>query len=104
MYFTIRYAGVYVLNTSDVRPWSIADLAVGRRIGGLFIPIALILAAIFALGPAGLIVGGVTAFRRRRHQNRPPPPWTRLPVLGPGPAPNRVGAGANPRSSGPAGP
>jgi hypothetical protein len=85
MYFTIRDPGVYVLNTSDVRPRSIADLAVGRRIGGLFVPIALILAAIFALGPAGLIVGGATAVRRRSHRNRPPPPWTGLPVPGPGP-------------------
>src|SRR5215470_1011140 len=86
MYFTIRYPGVYVLNTSDVRPRSIADLAVGRRIGGLFVPIALILAAIFALGPAGLIVGAATAVRRRSHRNRLPPPWSGQPVPGPGPA------------------
>jgi hypothetical protein len=86
MYFTIRYPGVYVLNTRDVTPRSIADLAVGRRIGALFIPIALILAAIFALGPAGLIVGGVTAVRRRGHRNRPPPPWSAQPVLAQEPA------------------
>jgi hypothetical protein len=86
MYFTIRHPGNYVLSASDVTPQSIADLAVGRRIGSLFIPIAVVLAAIVALGPAGLIVGGVTAYRRRGHRNRPPPPWTGLPVLGPGPA------------------
>ena len=85
MYFTIRRPGKYVLGTRDVTPQSIADLAVGRRLGSVFIPIALILAAIVALGPAGLIAGGVTAFRRRGHRNRPPPPWTELPVLGPGP-------------------
>jgi hypothetical protein len=86
MYFTIRHAGEYVLSAGDVTPQSIADLAVGRRIGGLLIPIALILAAIFALGPAGLIVGGVTAFRRRCHRDRPLPPWDALPVLAPEPA------------------
>ena len=85
MYFTIRHPGKYVLSTRDVTPQSIADLAVGRRIGSVFIPIVLILAAMVALGPAGLIVGGVTAFRRRGRRNRPPPPWTGLPVLGPGP-------------------
>jgi hypothetical protein len=86
MYFTIRQPGKYVLGASDVTPQSIADLAVGRRIGGLFIPIALILTAIFALGPAGLIVGGVTAIRRRGHRNRPPPPWSAQPFLAPEPA------------------
>jgi len=86
MYFTIRYPGVYVLDTSDVTPQSIADLAVGRPIGAPFIPIALILAAIFALGPAGLTVGGVTAFRRRGHRNRPPPPWSAQQVLAQEPA------------------
>ena len=86
MYFTIRHPGKYVLGTRDVTPRSIADLAVGPRIGGIFIPIALILAAIFALGPAGLIVGGVTFSRRRSHRNRPLPPWTGLPVQAKEPA------------------
>ena len=86
MYFTIRHPGKYVLGTRDVTPRSIADLAVGPRIGSIFIRIALILAAIFALGPAGLVVGGVTASRRRSHRNRPLPPWTGLPVQAQEPA------------------
>jgi hypothetical protein len=85
MYFTIRHPGRYVLGARDVTPQSIADLAVGPRIGGLLIPIALSLAAIFALGPAGLTVGGVTAFRRRGHRNRPPP-WSAQQVLAQQPA------------------
>jgi len=87
MYFTIRHPGKYLLAAGDVKPRSIADLAVGRRIGAaVTIPVVLILAAILVLGPAGLIVGGATAVRRHSHRNRRPPPWSGQPLLAPEPA------------------
>ena len=70
MSFTIGQPGRYVLAASEVTPASIVDVAVGRGIrGGVFVPIVLGLAGLFAL-VAGLVIGLVTAFRRRRARRR----------------------------------
>ena len=55
MYFTPHHPGKYLLVAGDVKPRSIGDLAVGRRIGAAVTsPVVLILAALLVLGPAGL--------------------------------------------------
>jgi uncharacterized membrane protein YhaH (DUF805 family) len=67
MYVTVGRPGRYLLGTSNPVPRSITDVAVGRGIGhGALISLLLALVALFALIPAGLLVGGVTASRRRR--------------------------------------
>lgn len=71
MYFTIGHPGRYLLRVSNAAPHSIADVAVGRGIGHGMLSLVLILVAVFALIPAGLVVGGVTFFRRRRARRSP---------------------------------
>lgn len=67
MYVTVGRPGRYLLGASNPVPRSITDVAVGRGIGhGALISLLLALVALFALIPAGLLVGGVTASRRRR--------------------------------------
>ena len=67
MYVTVGSPGRYLLGASNPVPRSITDVAVGRGIGhGALISLLLALVALFALIPAGLLVGGVTASRRRR--------------------------------------
>ena len=67
MYVTVGRPGRYLLGTSNPVPRSITDVAVGRGIGhGALISLLLALVALFSLIPAGLLVGGVTASRRRR--------------------------------------
>ncbi len=66
MYFTIGHPGGYLLSVSNATPHSIADVAAGRGIGHGTLSLLLILVAVFALIPAGLVVGVITFFRRRR--------------------------------------
>src|SRR5262249_11772913 len=67
MQVTIGHPGRYLLRATNVVPDSITDVAVGRGIGrGMLIPLVLSLVALFAFIPAGLLVGGITFFRRRR--------------------------------------
>jgi hypothetical protein len=71
MYFTIDHPGRYLLDAKNAIPRSITDVAVGRGIGHGMLWLLLILVALFALIPAGLVVGGVTFFRRRRARCNP---------------------------------
>ena len=66
MHFTIGHPGRYLLVAQNAIPRSITDVAVGRDIGHGMLWVLLILVALFALIPAGLVTGGVTFFRRRR--------------------------------------
>jgi hypothetical protein len=64
--FTITEPGTYVLSASEPTVPGITGVAVGTGIGRwIVLPIALILAAIFVLTPATLLVWLVTFFRRR---------------------------------------
>jgi uncharacterized membrane protein YhaH (DUF805 family) len=72
MYFTIGHPGRYLLAVKNAVPRSITDVAVGRGIGQGMLWLLLILVALFAFIPAGLVVGGVTFFRRRRARRNPP--------------------------------
>ena len=74
MYFTIGHPGRYLLSVNNATPHSVADVAVGRGIGHGMLSLVLILVAVFALIPAGLVVGGVTFFRRRRARRNPQAP------------------------------
>ena len=70
MSFTISQPGTYVLAASEVTPGSVADVAIGRRISSaVWVTVVLGLAGLFAL-LAGLVIGGVTAFRRRHARRR----------------------------------
>jgi len=67
MYFTINRPGAYHLGARDVTPNSLTDVAVGRGIGqNVFTDVLLLLIGIFVLAPAALLVGIITAVRRRR--------------------------------------
>jgi uncharacterized membrane protein YhaH (DUF805 family) len=67
MYATVSRTGRYGLTAQNVVPGTITDIAVGRGIGhGALISLLLFAAGLFVLLPAGLVVGGVTAARRRR--------------------------------------
>jgi len=69
---TIAHPGKYLLGATNVSPRSITDIAVGRGIGhAMLIPFLLIGAAVFVFLPAGLLVGGVTAYRRHRARRLP---------------------------------
>jgi len=72
MHFTIDHPGRYLLVAQNAIPRSITDVAVGRGIGRGMLWVLLILVALFALIPAGLVIGGVTFFRRRRARRNPP--------------------------------
>ena len=71
MHFTIGHPGRYLLGAQNAIPRSITDVAVGRGIGRGMLWVLLILVALFALIPAGLVIGGVTFFRRRRARRNP---------------------------------
>jgi uncharacterized membrane protein YhaH (DUF805 family) len=71
MHFTIGHPGRYLLVAQNAIPRSITDVAVGRGIGRGMLWVLLILVALFALIPAGLVIGGVTFFRRRRARRNP---------------------------------
>ena len=71
MHFTIGHPGRYLLVAQNAIPRSITDVAVGRGIGHGMLWVLLILVALFALIPAGLVIGGVTFFRRRRARRNP---------------------------------
>ena len=79
MYFTISQPGGYILQVNKVVPGSITDVAVGRGIGHGAVWLLLLLAAL-ALIPAGLVIGGITFFRRRRARRNPlqAPPVTQV--------------------------
>jgi hypothetical protein len=73
MYATVGRVGTYVLTAQNVVPGSITDVAVGRGIGHTaLISLLLFALGLFVLLPAGLVVGGVTAVRRRRARRRVP--------------------------------
>lgn len=71
MYFTIGQPGRYLLVVKNAVPRSIADVAAGRGIGHGVLRLLLLLAALFALIPAALVIGGITFFRRRRARHNP---------------------------------
>jgi uncharacterized membrane protein YhaH (DUF805 family) len=71
MHFTIGHPGRYLLVAQNAMPRSITDVAVGRGIGRGMLWVLLILVALLALIPAGLVTGGVTFFRRRRARRNP---------------------------------
>ena len=83
MYFTIRSPGQYYLTASDVAPRSIADIAAGRGIGhNVLIEVLLVILGLVIFGPAGLLIGGITAYRRHRaRRTRPPAPGNALAGL-----------------------
>jgi hypothetical protein len=89
MSFTITQPGTYLIETSDVRPASVTDLAVGRNIlGATLLPLALLVAGLAAL--LGAVVSGIiTAVRRRHARRRAAQPGD---VTGPGPWPPPGGA------------
>ena len=99
MYFTIRSPGQYYLTASDVAPRSIADIAAGRGIGhSVLIEVLLVILGLVIFGRPGLLIGGITAYRRRRaRRSLPPAPRNAPPGLAaalpaaagwqPGPAP-----------------
>jgi len=89
MYVTINRPGPYYLAAENVTPGSITDLAAGRGIGrGVLNAVLVILAGIFVLVPAGLLIGVITAVRRHRSRRArlaaawPPPaaPWPPPPA------------------------
>ena len=72
MSVTIARPGRYLLAATNVSPRSITDIAVGQGIGhAQLIPFLLIAATVFVFLPAGLLVGGVTAYRRHRARRLP---------------------------------
>jgi hypothetical protein len=71
MYFTIGQRGRYVLIVKNAVPRSITNIAVGRGIGHGVVWLLLLLVALFAFIPAGLAIGGITFFRRRRARRNP---------------------------------
>ena len=74
MSFTITRPGIYIIDTSDVHPGMVTDLAVGRNIlPATLLPLVLIVAGLAALGGAVLSFA-LTAARRRRARRRVPPP------------------------------
>jgi Domain of unknown function (DUF4389) len=84
MTFTITHPGTYLINTSDVHPAAVTDLAVGRSITrATLLPLILLLTGLVTL--LGAVVSFVfTAVRRRqarRRQGQPPEmaepgPWS----------------------------
>jgi hypothetical protein len=82
MSFTIRQPGTYLIETRDVRPASVTDLAVGRSIlGPTLLPLVLLVAGLTVL--LGAVVAVIfTAVRRRRARRGAGQP---ADVIGPGP-------------------
>jgi hypothetical protein len=114
--FTITRPGTYVLSAGLPSSPAPVDIAVGRSIGaGIGATVILILVAVFALGPAAVVVGAVTAVRRHRSRRvllaGGPPGWPGVPPAGVypppgGPYPPPAGpysppAGPYPPSAGP---
>jgi hypothetical protein len=91
LYFTIAHPGAYYLAATNVTPRSITDLAAGRGIGeSVFIYVLLPLIGIFVLAPGGLLVGIITAVRRRgARRAQSAAPWT--PPPGPATPPGQAG-------------
>lgn len=90
--FTIARPGTYVLSAGSPTSPVPVDIAVGRSIGaGIGAIVILLLVAVFALGPAAVVVGAVTAVRRNRSRRAPlpggPPVWYGMPPAGPHPPP-----------------
>jgi hypothetical protein len=69
--FTIVKSGRYELSASRATSPAPADIAIGRSLGGgIGGTIALILVAMLVLGPASIVIAGITAARRRRSRRR----------------------------------
>ena len=103
MSFTITHPGTYLIETKDVRPASITDVAVGRNIlGPTLHPLVLLLAGLAAL-LGGVVSAIVTAVRRRQARRRAGQP---ADVTGAGPWSPATGApgGSAPALVGFAGP
>jgi hypothetical protein len=101
---TIARPGTYVLSAGLPSSPAPVDIAIGRGIGaGIGATVVLILVAVFALGPAAVVVGAVTAVRRHRSRRAllagGPPGWPGMPSAGPYSPPP-----AGPYSPAPAGP
>jgi hypothetical protein len=93
MSFTITTPGMYLIETGDVHPASVTDLAVGRNIlRATLLPLVLLVAGLAAL--LGAVVAFVfTAVRRRqarRRQGQPPETAEpgQWPLAGGGPEPS----------------
>ena len=81
MSFTITKPGTYLIETGDVHPAAVTDLAVGRNILGPTVrPLVLLVAGLAALFGA-VVAFVVTAVRRHKARRRGQPPE----VAGPGP-------------------
>lgn len=94
--FTIARPGAYVLSAGLPSSPAPVDVAVGRSIGaGIGGTVILSLVAVFALGPAGVAVGAVTAVRRHRSRLAllagGPPGRSGVPPAGPYPPPPQPG-------------
>jgi hypothetical protein len=86
--FTIATPGTYILSAGLPSSPAPVDIAVGRSIGtSIGATVILILVAVFALGPAAVVVGAVTAVRRHRSRRvllaGGPPGWPGMPHAGP---------------------
>ena len=82
MSVTIKQPGTYLIETGDVRPASVTDLAVGRNIlGSTLLPLVLLVAGLAAL-LGGVVSVIVIAVRRRQARRRAGQP---ADVTGPGP-------------------
>jgi hypothetical protein len=92
MSFTITQPGTYLIETSDVHPASVTDLAVGRNIlGATLLPLAMLLAGLaFLLG--AVVSAIIIAVRRRRARRGAGQP---ADVMGTGPWPPAGGAPAS---------
>jgi hypothetical protein len=90
MSVTITHPGTYLIETSDVHPGAVTDLAVGRSIQrATLLPLVLIVAGLAALGGA-VLVFVLTVVRRRRARRglgQPPGEAEAVPWPSPGEAP-----------------
>jgi Domain of unknown function (DUF4389) len=86
MSVTITHPGTYLIETSDVHPAAVTDLAVGRSIlRATLLPLVPIVAGLAALGGAVLLFVLTAARRRRARRGPEQPPGETDPVPWPSP-------------------
>jgi len=86
MSVTITHPGTYLIETSDVHPAAVTDLAVGRSIlRATLLPLVPIVAGLAALGGAVLVFVLTAARRRRARRGLGQPPGETEAVPGPSP-------------------